>query len=225
MSGSKGASAAAPGAGILEKYRGRKVVFIGAHPDDIELGAGGTVARMAEEGADATMVVVCVPTSLETRAAEAKRAAALLGARIDILFPRKAMRVEDIRSYELIGRIDAIIRAQDPAAVITHAASNSHHDHVLVHKACAAAQRLHFFDMLCFYPNSCHPVTTSFHPQAYIDITRTIERKMAAIDQHATQFRCRGLSTDHYVGIAREYGRLAGVEFAEGLEVSRLNLG
>ena len=42
---------------------------------------------------------------------------------------------------------------------------------------------------------------------------------------NALQFTCRGLTTDHYVGIAREYGRLAGVEFAEGLEISRLNLG
>ncbi|HEX4047798.1 MAG TPA: hypothetical protein VH309_08190, partial [Elusimicrobiota bacterium] len=122
-------------------------------------------------------------------------------------------------------RIDRLVRAQDPAVVITHAASNFHHDHVLVHKACAAAQRLHFFDMLCFYPNSCHPVTTPFHPQAYVDITTSIEKKMAAINRHVTQFTCRGLTTDHYVGIAREYGRLAGVEFAEGLEVSRLNLG
>jgi N-acetylglucosamine malate deacetylase 1 len=211
--------------GMLGKYRGRKAVVIGAHPDDIELGAGGTVARMAAEGADVTMVVVCTPNNLESRTAEARKAAEILGARIEFLFAQKAMRVEDIKSYELIERVDRIVRAQDPAVVITHAASNFHHDHVLVHKACVAAQRLHFFDMLCFYPNSCHPVTTPFHPQAYIDITRTIERKMAAINQHATQFGCRGLTTDHYVGIAREYGRLAGVEFAEGLEVSRLNLG
>jgi LmbE family N-acetylglucosaminyl deacetylase len=211
--------------GLLEKYRGRKVLVVGAHPDDIELGAGGTVARLAGEGADVTMVVVCTPNNLESRMAEARKAAEILGAKIEFLFPQRAMRVEDVKSYELIDRVDKMVRAIDPAVVITHAASNFHHDHVLVHKACVAAQRLHFFDMLCFYPNSCHPVTTPFHPQAYVDITRTIERKMAAIDQHVTQFGCRGLTTDHYVGIAREYGRLAGVEYAEGLEVSRLNLG
>ena len=219
------ASSETDASGLLAKYKGRKALVVGAHPDDIELGAGGTVARLAGDGVDVTMVVVCTPNNIEARNAEARKAAEILGARIEFLFPEKAMRVEDIKSYELIDRIDRLVRALDPSVVITHAASNFHHDHVLVHKACTAAQRLHFFDMLCFYPTSCHPVTTPFHPQAYVDITRTIERKMAAINQHVTQFGCRGLTTDHYVSVAREYGRLAGVEYAEGLEVSRLNLG
>ena len=210
--------------GLLSKYAGKKVLVFGAHPDDIELGAGGTVAKLAES-AQVTMVVVCTPNNLKSRNEESKRAAAILGAEIEFLFGEKEMRVEDIKSYELIDRIDKLVRKHDPAVVITHAASNFHHDHVLVHKACVAAQRLHFFDMLCFYPTSCHPVTTPFHPQAYIDISKTIDRKMAAINQHVTQFTCRGLTTDHYVAVAREYGRLAGVEFAEGLEVSRINLG
>jgi LmbE family N-acetylglucosaminyl deacetylase len=213
---------AAASTGLLAKYRGKKALVIGAHPDDIELGAGGTVARLAADGASPSMIVVCTPNNLKSRMEEAARAAAILGATVEFLFPEKEMRVEDLKSYELIDRIDKLVRRHDPAVVITHAASNFHHDHVLVHKACVGAQRLHFFDMLCFYPNSCHPVTTPFHPQAYVDITSTIEKKMAAIGQHVTQFNCRGLTTDHYVGIAREYGRLAGVEYAEGLEVSRL---
>lgn len=211
--------------GMCGKYSGKKALVIGAHPDDIELGAGGTVARLAADGAKVTMVVVCTPNNLEARNGEARKAAEILGAKIEFLYPEREMRVEDLKSYQLIDRIDRLIRAHDPSVVITHAASNFHHDHVLVHKACVAAQRLHFFDMLCFYPTSCHPVDTPFHPQAYIDITRTIEKKMAAINQHVTQFGCRGLTTDHYISVAREYGRLAGVEYAEGLEVSRLNMG
>lgn len=212
-------------AGMMAKYTGKKVLVVGAHPDDIELGAGGTVARLASDGADVRMVVVCTPNHIESRMAEARKAADILGAKVDFLFPEREMRVEDIKSYQLIQKVDQLVREIDPAVVITHAASNFHYDHVLVYKACVSAQRLHFFDMLCFYPNSCHPVTTPFHPQAYIDISTTIDRKMAAINQHTTQFTCRGLTTDHYVGVAREYGRLAGVEYAEGLEISRINLG
>lgn len=209
---------------LLEKYKGRKALVIGAHPDDIELGAGGTVARLTAQGTDVRMVVVCTPNHLQSRNNEAIKAAEILGAAIQFLFPQREMRVEDLKQYELIERIDRLVSEIDPAVVITHAASNFHHDHVLVHKACVSAQRLHFFDMLCYYPTSCHPVTTPFQPQAYVDITPSIERKMAAINQHTTQFRCKGLTTDHYVEVARQYGRLAGVEFAEGLEVSRLSL-
>jgi LmbE family N-acetylglucosaminyl deacetylase len=209
---------------FFEKYENKNVLAIGAHPDDIELGAGGTVARLAHEGARVTMVIVCSPNHLDSRMREAKEAAKILGAEIIFLFPQKEMRVEDIKSYELIRLVDELVAKHNPSAVITHAASNFHYDHVLVHKACMAAQRLHFFDMFCFYPTSCHPVTTEFHPQAYIDISKTIDKKMAAIHQHKTQFTCRGLTTDHYVDVAREHGRLAGVEYAEGLEISRLSL-
>lgn len=211
--------------GLLSKYRGTKAVVIGAHPDDIELGAGGTVARLAADGVQVKMVVVCTPNNLKSRNFESQMAAGILGAELEFLFPEKEMRVEDVKTYDLIDRIDRIVRREDPSVVITHAASNFHLDHVLVHKACVAAQRLHFFDMLCFYPTSCHPVSTPFHPHAFIDITGTIDKKMAAINQHVTQFGCRGLTTDHYVSVAREYGRLSGVEYAEGLEVSRINIG
>ena len=210
---------------LAQKYAGTKVLAIGAHPDDIELGAGGTVARLVEEGAQVSMIVVCTPNHIESRMQEAVRAAAILGADIRFLYQDRTMRVEDIRNYELVERLDGIIREADPSLVLTHADSNFHLDHVLVYKACRAAQRLHFFDMLCFYPISCHPVSTPFFPQAHVDISRTMEKKMAAIHEHKTQLTCRGLATNHYLDVARHYGRMAGVEYAEGLEVSRLSLG
>ncbi|MDD5655748.1 MAG: PIG-L family deacetylase [Elusimicrobia bacterium] len=207
------------------KYTGTNVLAIGAHPDDIELGAGGTVARLAAEGARVTMLVVCTPNHLESRMSEAARAAGILGAKIRFLYRERPMRVEDIKNYELVEQIDNLVRQADPSLILTHADSNFHLDHVLVYQACRAAQRLHFFDMLCFYPISCHPVSTRFNPQVHVDISRTLDKKMAAIHEHKTQLICRGLATNHYVDVARHYGRLAGVEYAEGLEVSRLSLG
>lgn len=210
---------------LTAKYRGKTVLAVGAHPDDIELGAGGTVARLSDEGAKVTMLVVCSPNSLASRRAEAEKAAAILGATVLFLFGDNELRVEDIKGYELVAKLDQMVRTLDPAVILTHAAGNFHRDHRLVHEACVSAQRLHFFDMLCFQPTSCHPVSTSFNPQAYVDITSTITRKMAAINEHVTQFSCKGLGTGLYVDTAREYGRLAGSEYAEWLEVSRLKLG
>jgi LmbE family N-acetylglucosaminyl deacetylase len=198
---------------------------VGAHPDDIEVGAGGTVARLAEQGAEVTMVIVCVPSGLEVRLAEARRAAERLGARAEFLFAQAEMRVEDVKTYELVGRLDGLVREKDPGAVITHGVSSLHQDHSLVHRACVSAQRLHHFDMFCFCASSCHPVSAPFYPQAYVDISGTIDRKMAAIREHRSQFDCRGLTPERYRGVAKEHGRLAGVEYAEGLEVSRLKLG
>jgi N-acetylglucosamine malate deacetylase 1 len=210
---------------VLGQYKKKTVLAVGAHPDDLELGVGGTLARLVKQGTRVVMVVVCVPNHLESRVAEAKKAAEILGCEIKFLFAEREMRVEDLKTYELVDVLDKLVREYDPAAVLSHAASNFHKDHVLVHNACLSAQRLHFFDFYCYYPISCHPVTTPFHPQAYVDISEYMDRKMEAIHQHTTQFTCRGLGTDVYRDMARQYGRLAGVEYAEGLEVVRLRLG
>lgn len=209
---------------MLTRYAGKTVLAVGAHPDDLELGVGGTIARLVAQGTRVVMAIVCVPHNVETRIAEAKNAGRLLGAEVRILFPDGEMRVEDLKTYELVQKIDDLVREFDPAAVISHGATNFHKDHVLVYHACLAAQRLHFFDFLCYYPTSCHPIQVPFHPQAYIDITEFMDRKMAAINSHTTMFQCRGLTTDHYRDTARHWGRMAGVEYAEGLEVMRLRL-
>lgn len=209
---------------MLNRYAGKTVLALGAHPDDLELGVGGTLARLVAQGTRVVMAVVCVPHNVEVRIAEAKNGARTLGAEVRILFPEREMRVEDLKTYELVQKLDDMVRELDPAAVISHGETNFHKDHVLVHNACLAAQRLHFFDFLCYYPTSCHPIQVLFQPQAYIDITEYMDRKMEAINNHTTMFQCRGLTTDHYRDTARHWGRMAGVEYAEGLEVMRLRL-
>jgi N-acetylglucosamine malate deacetylase 1 len=210
---------------MLSRYAGKNVLAVGAHPDDLELGVGGTLAKLAKSGSKVTMVIVCVPNNLDSRVAEAGKAAEILGCELKVLYTDKTQRVEDIKTYELVAHLDGLVREHDPAVVISHSENNFHKDHILTHHACQAAQRLHFFDFLTFYPTSCHPVSVPFHPQAYVDITDVIDDKMKAIDQHTTQFTCKGLTTNHYRDVAREYGRVAGSEYAEGLEVVRLKLG
>ena len=99
--------------GMMAKYAGKKVLVVGAHPDDIELGAGGTVARLTASGSDVRMVVVCTPNNLVARMSEARKAAEILGAKIDFLFPDKEMRVEDIKSYQLIWILEIAADSMD----------------------------------------------------------------------------------------------------------------
>ncbi|MBI4423699.1 MAG: PIG-L family deacetylase [Elusimicrobia bacterium] len=209
---------------LASKYRGKTVLAVGAHPDDLEIGIGGTLARLAQEGVKVVMVVVCVPSSLEARLTEARQASAILGCELRLLFAEKCRRVEDLKTYELVGLLDRLVQEHQPAAMVSHALNNFHRDHALVYNACLATQRMSFHDFFCYYPTSCHPVHVPFFPQAFVDISTTIEAKMSAIAAHASQFSCRGLATDHYRMAAREYGRLAGVEYAEGLEVVRMML-
>ena len=52
------------------RYAGRTVVALGAHPDDNELGIGGTLAALSRGGAHVVMAVCSVPAHFETRCAE-----------------------------------------------------------------------------------------------------------------------------------------------------------
>lgn len=213
------ADGAAPFSG---RYAGRAVLAIGAHPDDLELAIGGTLARLAHDGARVVMVVVSIPSDYDTRLAEAARAAAILGCELRVLMEGGPHRIDDVKTYQLVGLLDEVVCDVRPAAVLTHSASEFHRDHVSVHEATVSTQRLGQFDFFSYSPTMCRPVPVQFHPRLYVDVTPTIERKMQAIRAHASQFDCRGLGTELYKDLARLNGRMVGVDYAEGLDVGRM---
>jgi LmbE family N-acetylglucosaminyl deacetylase len=195
---------------LASRYGGRTVLAIGAHPDDLELAIGGTLARLARESARVVMAVVSIPADFATRRAEAQRAAEILGCELRILVDDDCCRV------------DALVRSVKPAAVFTHSASEFHRDHVVVHNACLSTQRLERFDFFQFSPTMTRAVPVAFHPRAYVDVTGTIDAKMEAIAAHASQFATRGLDAEMFRDIARLNGRMVGVKYAEGLDVGRM---
>ena len=209
---------------LASRYGGRTVLAIGAHPDDLELAVGGTLARLVRESARVVMAVVSIPAEFETRRAEARKAAAILGCELRILVESACCRIDDMKSYQLVGMLDALVRELQPAAVFTHSANEFHRDHIAVHNACISTQRLKPFDFFHFSPTMTRAVPVPFHPRAYIDVTATIEQKMQAIEAHLSQFGGRGLDSEMYRDLARLNGRMVGVKYAEGLDVGRMLL-
>ena len=207
---------------LASRYGGRTVLAIGAHPDDLELAIGGMLARLSRESARVVMAVVSIPSDFDTRRAEAQRAAQILGCELRILIDDGCKRIDDIKNYQLVGMLDALVRELQPAAVLTHSANEFHRDHVAVHNACISTQRLKAFDFFHFNPTMCRPVPVEFHPRAYVDITDSIDLKMKSIEAHASQFGSRGLDSEMYRDLARLTGRMVGVKYAEGLDVGRM---
>jgi LmbE family N-acetylglucosaminyl deacetylase len=204
------------------RYAGRTVVAVGAHPDDVELGIGGTLAALSEGGARVVMAICSVPLDLETRHAEAKAAAEILGCELKILMPDVCRRIEDVKTYQLVGMLDDLVKEYSPAALITHGPSDFHRDHVAVYHAAVSTQRLSQFDFYSYMPTMCRPVPVPFQPRAFIDISNTIEKKIRAIAAHPSQFSSRGVTFELYRDIARVTGRMCGVEYAEGLDIGRM---
>jgi LmbE family N-acetylglucosaminyl deacetylase len=207
---------------LSARYRGLTVLGVGAHPDDLEVAMGGTLARLAQSGARVVMTVASVPNRYETRLKEARTAAELLGCELRFLLER-SQRIEDVPHSEICARIATLVQELAPAALFSHAPSEIHFDHVAVHDACRAAEGDTSFDFFTFHPLR-QRMQDPVQPRVFVDVSETIEQKMRAIDAHASQFGDRGVALDRFREHARLNGRLIGVDYAEAFDVSRLLL-
>ena len=206
---------------LLEEKGGRVLAF-GAHPDDLEVGAGGLLARLAAEGADVTLAVVSIPSNADQRKLEAQAGADVLDAELFILYEEKPCRVEDIPMHELVRRFDNIIGDVRPDLVITHSANDLHWDHGLVNRATVSALRRTPCDLLAFLSSPEMNAQARAIGQCFADITRTMDQKIAAISAHRSQ--CPKLDLESSRDLARAMGRISGYEYAEAYEVLRVRI-
>ena len=149
-----------------------RVLAFGAHPDDIEVGAGGLLARLVEEGAHVTMCVVSIPSNMEVRKREAANAAAAIGAQLRFLYEEKQSRVEDISMHELVRRMDQLVADTRPDLVITHCQNDLHWEHGLVHRATVSALRRTPCDLLAFVSSPENNAQVRGYGNCFADITK-----------------------------------------------------
>jgi LmbE family N-acetylglucosaminyl deacetylase len=198
-----------------------KVLAFGAHPDDLEIGAGGMLARLARQGAQVVAAVVSVPSLLPQRIEEAIAGAKLLGVKLVIL-NKTACRVEDIPMHSLVAQFDGIVADVKPDVVVTHSHQDMHWDHGLVNRATVSALRRWPCDLLAYISSYEMNAQTKSLGQCFVDITETIETKLAAIALHVSQLQNMDIESSR--DLARAMGRLAGVQYAESFEVLRMRL-
>lgn len=199
-----------------------RVLAFGAHPDDLEVGAGGLLARLASQGVQVMAAVVSLPSQIFERTKEAARGAAILGARLAILNPEKKCRVEDLPMHQIVAQMDALVHDIQPDLVITHSAHDMHWDHGLVNRATLSALRRWPCNILAYVSSYEMNAQNSARTlgQCFADISQTIEQKVQAISAHETQLARMDLDSTR--DLARAMGRLAGVPYAEAYEVLRL---
>jgi len=205
----------------LLQDKGRVLAF-GAHPDDLEVGAGGLLARLSEEGADVTMAVVSIPNQNEQRRKEAHDGAAVIDAEVFVLFDEKPSRVEDIPMHELVRRFDQIVGDVRPDLVITHSAFDLHWDHGLVNRATVSALRRTPCDLLAFLSSPEMNAQARAVGQCFADITKTMDTKIRAISAHSSQVAKLDLESSR--DLARAMGRISGYQYAEAYEVLRMRI-
>lgn len=197
-------------------------IVFGAHPDDIEIGMAGTICRLTAEGHDVYSCIATIPDDRERRVREAQDAAALLGLREVILLPLKAEELGYNRAT--IGAIDNIIKTLRPHSVFTHWLEDSHQDHVNITRCVIAATRKNDFNVYMYEQTIPGGITpAAFRAQYVIDVSAFIDRKMKAIQAHASQLMRNG---DWWVegirGRAMYRGYQIRAQYAEAFEIIKI---
>jgi LmbE family N-acetylglucosaminyl deacetylase len=202
--------------------KGGTVLAFGAHPDDLEIGAGGLLARLAAEGADVHLAVTCIPNNMEMRRAEAKAAADIIDAELMVMFDDKPTRVEDIPMHEIVRRFDQLVGDLHPDLVITHSSNDLHWDHGLVNRATVSALRRTPCDLLAYLSSPEMNAQARCVGSCFADVSKTIDKKLAAIRCHLSQ--TKNLDVESSRDLARAMGRISGYEYAEAFEVLRVRV-
>lgn len=224
------------------------ILAIGAHPDDVELGCGGTIIKLISEGkkiaiVDLTEGELGTRGTRETRAAEAKNAAEILG-----VVARENLKMKDgflnnSEEYQL--KIVEKIRKYKPEIVLANAIDDRHPDHAkaakLISDACfiSGLKKVETFEN-----NALQEVWRPKHifhyiqwkniePDFVIDISNFMDKKIEACLAYKTQFYdpdsnepVTPIATKDFLESltyrAQDLGRLSGVDFAEGFTTEKL---
>ncbi|MEV1027026.1 PIG-L deacetylase family protein [Streptomyces sp. NPDC050264] len=197
----------------------KRVLVVGAHPDDAEIGVGGTIHRLVRRGWDATVLTMSHGSGggdPEERTAEAQQAAQVLGAVLVMEdFPDGA--IDD--SSGTVRAIERVVRRIEPEMVLVHSDKDTHQDHRAVHRATLVAARS--VPRVACYQSPSAMVT--FQPNRFVDLReRDLEAKLAAIRAHGSQSRTRAYLDEELIrATARYWGRYGNAYYTEPLEVVR----
>jgi N-acetylglucosamine malate deacetylase 1 len=213
------------------------ILAVGAHRDDVELMAGGTIIKMVEMGykvgiLDLTEGEMGTRGDQFTREAEAEKAAELMG-----VIHRENLKIPDTRvepGYENRLKVIEVLRRLRPRVVIAPWTGHRHPDHnkahELVTESCffsglrkyQVAGEPHRPEKIIYYL----PFKIEIHPSFIVDISAQFQKKTEAIKCYHTQF----VDVDEYLHLTpylegfleriKNYngilGRSAGVKYAEG---------
>jgi LmbE family N-acetylglucosaminyl deacetylase/ActR/RegA family two-component response regulator len=205
--------------GRAVRMAGREVVLaIGAHPDDVEIGAGGTLIAHRRIGHDVTVLTLSRGGrggAAGRRAEESETAARILGAELYL------EDLEDSRISEgdpTIGIVSAVVDSVRPTVIYTHSIQDVHQDHRNTHHAAMVAAR-EVGRILCFQSPSA---TVDFRPTRFVSIDQQLERKLQAIGAFSAQAAARAyLEPDLIQSTARYWSRFGEGRYAEAFEVIR----
>ncbi|MEV7603865.1 PIG-L deacetylase family protein [Paenarthrobacter sp. NPDC089322] len=198
----------------------RRVLAIGAHPDDLELACGATLAKLADAGHEVRTMVMSSGSQggdSSIRAMEAESGSEFMGASEVQVHDFTDTSLSD-HGQEMVKAIEALMEDFRPDVVMTHSGHDYHQDHQAVHSATMRAARQHS-SILCFESPSS---TRQFNPSVFVDIDGYLDVKIHAVSMHRNQKGKPYMSAERVRSLAAFRGSQVKTSYAEGFEPVRL---
>ncbi|MHC4617647.1 MAG: PIG-L deacetylase family protein [Planctomycetota bacterium] len=217
-----------------------KVLAIAPHPDDEVLGAGGTIARLASEGNEVTVVIVTkgwlplfADAQVEKVRAEARAANETLGVKSLRFMDLPVTKLNQIPKHKLNRKFEQLIDEELPELVFLPFFSDLQEDHRQVFDACMVAlrpllSRKHVKQILCYETVSethwsAANIEPYFQPQVWVDISNHLSAKMEAMRKYNSQLQPEpnARSLEAISSLAKWRGSMVGMHAAECFVVVR----
>jgi LmbE family N-acetylglucosaminyl deacetylase len=222
----------------------KSILIFAAHPDDEVLGCGGTIAKLADEGANIYVVFLADgvlsraedqrnhQVELRTRRTAAQKACDILGVKSVFFGDFPDNRMDTVALLDITKAVEELIAKHQPEIVFTHHSGDVNIDHRRLHEAVVTACR----------PQHGHPVKTLlcfevvsstewqlpgsaplFAPNWFVDISKTLDRKLSALEAYADELRNwpHPRSKQGIEHLAHWRGATVGVDAAEAFMLGR----
>ena len=198
------------------------ILAIGAHPDDIEYGCGGTLVKYVKAGHRVFLFIATHGTFGgvgSIRSEEMEASAKHMGA--SDLFWGGYTDTQIPMSQDLISEIEVIIGKVKPKFIFTHWRDDTHQDHRNLTACTLAATR--YIPNFLFYES---PSSQNFNPNVYMDISDVLDEKIELLKIHASQISKTNIEETTIIDIAASAATFRGIQarvrYAEGFASQRL---
>jgi len=168
----------------MTKPQVKRILALAPHPDDLEIGCGGTLAEHAARGDEVHIFVATLGSAggdAEIRKAEQTTAANILGVKQIHWGDFADTRLPE-QTHALMERLEVVMALVNPDTVYVNHGEDTHQDHRVLAQVARSVTR-YIANVLSYET----PSSIGFEPTAFMDIHDTLGLKLKALEAHASQ--------------------------------------